>query len=375
MSVTRPQSVRARIGFWNMASSATMNPNGPEARTRRRSGLTALALTCAIILSGCGVRLETPPPTEPVPDAVEVVRRTAVADALLVADQADAAAAAKGARADVVVELRRISDAATEQAQQLGGEYDSGLGDIVAERSGASPSASTPEHTPRAVVTSLVDAATRTRAAANQAQLGPLGRLLASISASQTRYASDLAQLTGAPDPEPPPTQIPEPAEPSTEPSEGNEASATPALASADPAVVPTGLSAEDLNALVLAEDTAGYALEVRAAKADGDVRSRAYERARLHRTRAQGWAQVAGIDSTDQDPRRVAYTVPGSGTSTQDLARDLEDDLAQNYASLAGVAEPGTRAILVALLTEANLASAAWGAPAIPFPGLPEQT
>jgi hypothetical protein len=66
---------------------------------------------------------------------------------------------------------------------------------------------------------------------------------------------------------------------------------------------------------------------------------------------------------------------VPGSGTSTQDLARDLEDDLAQNYASLAGVAEPGTRAILVALLTEANLASAAWGAPAIPFPGLPEQT
>ncbi|WP_129783507.1 DUF4439 domain-containing protein [Promicromonospora panici] len=317
------------------------------------------------------MRLETPPPTEPVPDALEVVRRTAVADALLVADQADAAAAAKGTRADVVVELHQISQATTVQAQQLGGEYDSGLGDIVAEQSGASPSATTPEHTPRAVVTSLVDAATRTRAAADQAQLGPLGRLLASISASQTRYASDLAQLTGAPAPEPPPTRIPEPAEPSGEPSEGDEASATPALASADPAVVPTGLSAEDLSALVLAEDTAGYALEVRAAQADGDVRARAYERAQLHRTRAQAWAQVAGIASTDQDPRRVAYAVPA--TPTQELVRDLEDDLAQNYASLAGVAEPGTRAILVSLLTDATLASAPWGAPAVPFPGLPE--
>jgi hypothetical protein len=357
-----------------MASSATMNPNGPRARTRRRSGLTALALTCAIILSGC-VRLETPPPTEPVPDAAEVVRRTAVADALLVAEQADAAAAAEGVRADVVVELQRISDATTEQAQQLGGEYDSGLGDIVTERSGASPSASTPEPTPRAVVTSLVDAATRTRAAADQSQLGPLGRLLASVSASQTRYASDLARLTGAKGPALPPTQIPEPAEPTAEPTEDDEASATPAAATAaDAAVVPTGLSAEDLSALVLAEDTAGYALEVRAAQAEGDVRTRAYERARLHRARAQAWAEVAGIDSTDQDPRRVAYAVPPASTATPDLARALEGDLAQNYASLAGVAEPGTRAILVALLTEATLSGAAWGAPAVPFPGLPEQ-
>jgi hypothetical protein len=350
-----------------------MNPNGPRARTRRRSCLTALALTCAIILSGCGVRLETPPPTEPVPDAAEVLRRTAVADALLVADQAESAAAADGVRADVVVELERISEATTEQAQELGGEYDSGLGDIVAERPGASPSATTPEHTPRAVVASLGDAATRTRAAADQAQSGPLGRLLASISASQTRYAAQLARLTGSGDPELPLTQIPEPAEPSTEPAEGDEAAATPAAAAAGPAAIPTGLSAENLSALVLAEDTAGYALEVRAAQAAGDVRTRAYERAQLHRARAQAWALVAGVDSTDQDPRRVAYVVPGPGTTTEALARDLEVDLAQDYASLVGIAEPGTRAILVALLTEATLAAARWGAPAVPFPGLPE--
>lgn len=351
-----------------------MNPNGPTARTRRRSRLTALALTCAIILSGCGVRLETPPPTEPVPDAVEVVRRTAVADALLVADQADAAAEADGVRADVVVELHRIAEATAEQAQQLGGEYDSGLGDIVAERPGASPSATRPERTPQAVVTSLVDAATRTGAGADQVQLGPLGRLLASVSAAQTRYATDLARLTGARAPELPPAQVPEPTEPSAGPTEDGDASATPAAAAEGAAAVPTGLSAEDLSALVLAEDTAGYAYEVRAAQADGDVRTRAHERARLHRARAQDWAEVAGLDGTDQDPRRVAYAVPGPGTATTDLARDLEDDLARTYASLTGVAEPGTRAALVSLLTEATLANAGWGAPAVPFPGLPEQ-
>lgn len=352
-----------------------MNPYGPHARTRRRSGLTALALTCAIILSGCGVRLDSPPPTEPVPDAVEVVRRTAVADAQLVADQAEAAAATVGVRADVAIELDQIADVAVEQVEQLGGEYDSGLGDIVPESSGnASPSASVTEHTPRSVVTSLTDAATRTRAAADQVQLGPLGRLLASISTSQTQYARSLAQLTGAEAPALPPTQIPEPVDPAAEPTDGDDGSAAPASATSGPPAVPTGLSAEDLSALVLAEDTAAYALEVRAAQADGEVRTRAHERAQLHRARAQAWALMAGVDGTDQDPRRVAYATPEPGTATPDVARGVEDDLAQNYASLVGVAEPGTRAVLVALLTDATLASAQWGAPPVPFPGLPER-
>lgn len=348
-----------------------MNPNGPRASTRSRSALTALALTCAIILSGCGVRLETPPPTEPVPDAAEVVRRTAVADALLVAEQADGAAAADGVRPDVAAELELIAEATTMQAQQLGGEYDSGLGDLVAEDARASPSATTPEQTPRAVVRSLRDAATRTRAAADQANAGPLGRLLGSISAAQTLYAGDLARLAGARGPALPPTEIPEPAESGAEP---NDASATPASAETGPAAAPTGLSAEELDALVLAEDSAAYALEVRAAQADGEVRTRAHDRARLHRARAQAWAVLAGTDGTDEDPRRVAYALRDPDTATPDLARGLEEDLAQNYATLIGIAEPGTRAILVALLTDTTLAATQWGAPAVPFPGLPEQ-
>jgi hypothetical protein len=351
-----------------------MNANGPRASTRSRSALTALALTCAIILSGCGVRLETPPPTEPVPDAAEVVRRTAVADALLVADQADGAASANGVKPDVAAALDLIAEATTLQAQQLGGEYDSGLGDIVAEDAGASPSATTPEQTPRAVVRSLRDAATRTRAASDQAQAGPLGRLLGSVSAAQALYARDLAQLTGARGPALPPTEIPEPTGSGAEPGDAADASATPASAATGPAAVPTGLSVEELDALVLAEDSAAYALEVRAAKADGEVRTRAYDRARMHRARAQAWAVVAGTDGTDQDPRQIAYALPGSDTATPDLARGLEEDLAQNYATLIGVAEPGTRAILVALLTDATMAGAQWGAPTVPFPGLPER-
>ncbi|WP_369371928.1 DUF4439 domain-containing protein [Promicromonospora sp. Populi] len=321
------------------------------------------------------MRLDTPPPTEPVPDAAEVARRTAVADALLVADQAETAAEGDGVRADVVIELTEIADIAVEQAEQLGGEYDSGLDDIVTEPSArASASASITEPTPRSVVTSLTGAATRTRAAADQTQVGPLGRLLASISTSQTQHARSLAELTGAQSPELPSTQIPEPEDPTADPTETEDASAAPASATSGPPVVPTGLSAEDLSALVLAEDTAGYALEVRAAQTEGEVRTRAEGSARLHRARAQAWALVAGVDGTDQDPRRVAYVVPGADTTTPDLARALEGDLAQNYASLVGIAEPGTRAVLIALLTDATLAGAEWGAPAVPFPGLPEQ-
>lgn len=351
-----------------------MNPFGRTARTRRRSGLTALALTCAIILSGCGLRLETPPPTEPVPDAAEVLRRTAVADALLVADQATAAAATDGIEPAIESELTEIAESATVQAEQLGGEYDSGLGDLVSDGTGASPSADVQEQTPRAVVASLRDAATRTRAAADQAQSGPLGRLLASISTSQTQQAQELARLTDVKGPTLPSTQIPEPADPDPQPSEGDDDAATPAAAASEAPVAPTGLSAENLSALILAEDTAGYALEVRAAQSSGDTRTRAQDRASLHRARAQAWALVAGVDGTDQDPRRVAYDVPGSETPTTDLARDLETGLAQDYATLVGIAEPGTRAVLVGLLTDSTLAAARWGAPTVPFPGLPEQ-
>ncbi|WP_139123061.1 DUF4439 domain-containing protein, partial [Cellulosimicrobium cellulans] len=80
------------------------------------------------------------------------------------------------------------------------------------------------------------------------------------------------------------------------------------------------------------------------------------------------------GTDGTDQDPRRVAYDVPAD-EDTAALARRLEAELAQSYASLVATAAPASREALLALLTNSWQAALAWGAAPVAFPGLPEQT
>ena len=54
-------------------------PNRPTAARRRpvplrRAAALVVVAAVATVLSGCGLRLETPPPAEPSPDAVEQVR-------------------------------------------------------------------------------------------------------------------------------------------------------------------------------------------------------------------------------------------------------------------------------------------------------------
>src|SRR5690606_23027360 len=58
---------------------------GRRATTPARPVLVAVL---ALALAGCGVRLETPPPAEPSPDAVEQVRARTVDDAAGLADAA-----------------------------------------------------------------------------------------------------------------------------------------------------------------------------------------------------------------------------------------------------------------------------------------------
>lgn len=372
-------TVPAQVALPDVASSATMIPSTnqpgrtPTTRRTRAGRVSALALAVALLLGGCGVRLETPPPGEPAPDAVEVVRRTAVADALLVSQQADAAALVAGTAPEVVAELTQISDFSDAQVSQLGGEYVSGLSDVLGNGT-PTPSPSAPAvAAPADVVVSLMDAAGRSRSAADTTADGPLARLLASIAASQTLSASRLAGLTGTEGPAPADPVIPSPAEaeePTAEPGASDPASGEPTPAD----VAPRGLNAEQLSGIVLAEDTAGYALELRAALADGALRDLAVARAAVHRERAQAWAELAGTAGTDQDPRRVAYVVPGTEVSTEALAQQLEDGLASGYATLVGVAEPGTRRVLITLLTETTAAGTTWGMPPTAFPGLPEQ-
>lgn len=356
-----------------------------RARPGRRGAAALLAATLAVTLAGCGLRVETAPPGEPVPGALEQARRTAVDDALLVAQDAEAAAspAAGPAPADAVAaELERVAAQSREHAAALGGVYDSGIPDDLAEdlsddpSGAASPSPSAVTAAPADVVAALGDAAARTRAAAGTTSDGPLARLLASVSAAQAVSAARLAEAADVAAPERSAPVVPAAtASPSASPTPSDDAS-TPVATSSPGAgadQVPEGLTADDLAALVASEDAAGYALELRAARASGDARRRLAERARVHRERAQDWAVLGRLDGTDQDPRRVAYAVPADLDDAA-LVRLLEEGLATGYASLVGTTAAGTRTVLVDLLADGALTLDAWGADPADLPGMPEQ-
>ncbi|GAB2459770.1 DUF4439 domain-containing protein [Xylanimonas ulmi] len=352
----------------------------PDRRVARRAArlvgvLTALALV--VVLPACGVRLETAPPAEPVPDAAELVRRTAANDALGVAELAQSAQSAQGLPADVDAELAQVAAAAHAHADALGGPYDSGLDTdepSLAPEGGAQESAE--PATPAEVVGALVDAAGRNRTAATTAADGPIARLLGSIGASQSVGATRLAALVGVPGPEHTTPVVPEPASadespsPSPSPSEPGDVATT--APGAEDTVPPEGLTAADYRGLILAEDGARYALEVRAALASDEARERLLARSRAHGERAQAWAVLASVSGTDQDPRRVAYSIPRADDDAT-LVRTIEQGLATNYASVIGTTAPSTRGVLVDLLVESALTLDAWGAAPVPFPGMPE--
>ncbi|MEU2199402.1 DUF4439 domain-containing protein [Isoptericola sp. NPDC019482] len=370
----------------------------PPVGRRRRLVATAGALLAVGLLSGCGVRLEAPPAGEPVPDSLELVRRTAVSDALRVADGAEAALEEVPiSRKRVVAELTRIVADSREQAEALGGEYDSGLatGAPTDTRSSAWDKAA-----PADVVQALDDAAARSRTAAGTTGDGPLARLLASIGAAQTVSGGRLAALVDVAGPDVVPPRVPtvttaeqdgdedgDEDEPSPDaPTEGATAGQDDAGddagddaddpdGSQDEGTVPEGLTPEDLSTLVVSEDATRYALQLRAAIGSGETRERLLERVGVHGQRADGWAAVAGTQATEDDPRRAAYTVPRVADQADEaLVIDLENDLATDYATLVGTTAAGTRAVLVDLLVDSAVALDDWGAEPEPFPGLPEQ-
>jgi len=344
--------------------AAARPPRPRAARTSRRAHavvpVLAAVLATSVLAAGCGVRLETPPPAEPSPDAVETARAGAVDDALAVAGLvADVTPLVTDPAALEVLE--QASTFATQHADALGGVYDSGLGDLLDPDDGApegahgAPDEPAPEEaatdgvTTDDVVTALVDAAQRAGASADVVPDAGLARLLASVAASEHLSAQRLATVTGStvPDVAVPPAPVVEDA--------------------------PAGVGAADLATLVESEDAAGYGYEVRAAQTDGDVRTAAVARAAEHRARAQAWAVVAGTDGTAQDPRRVAYALPDDQDAAA-LARQVESDLAQTYASLVATAAASSRSAAVALLAETWASAVAWGAEPVAFPGLPER-
>lgn len=352
----------------------------PENRPRRAARLVAALVAAVLVtpaLAGCGVRFETAPPTEPLPDALEQARRAAVADALGVAELATAAQDAADLPEPVDAELARIATDAHQHATELGGIYVSGLEPDDAEVS-PTPEPSPGAEDPAAVVSALSDAAGRNRTAATTTADGGIARLLASIGASQTVSATRLAALAGVEGPAPVAPVVPAPTEeteqdasaaPDDDASPSGIATTTPGEAT----VPPEGMTSSDYEALVLAEDGARYALELRAARTSGDARARLLARSVQHGARAQAWAELGSIAGTAQDPRRVAYVVPRADDDAT-LVRTLQTGLAVDYASLVATTTANTRGLLVDLVIEAALTLDAWGAPPSAFPGLPEQ-
>ncbi|WP_456786483.1 DUF4439 domain-containing protein [Cellulomonas sp. P5_C5] len=313
-----------------------------------------------LTLAACGLRVETPPPVEPSPDAVEQVRARTVADSLALSAAATAAALLPdGAVEPVAPVLADVTGFSDQHADQLGGVYVSGLPAPT-----GSPTTSAPPTASVADVLAELAAATRTALTdADTVTDGPLARLVASVATSRGELATRLALATGAEMP----SLVPDEPTASTEPEPSPDSSAPEGDA----------LSAAEAAALALAHDEAGYGFEVIAAKLSAEQRAAAESSAAAHRVRSEDWAAAAGIDGTAQDPRRASYTLPAGlddPTVSIALGRTLETAVADAYANAVAQAGPGTRSTLIDGLHRATVDAAAWGATPVPFPGLPER-
>lgn len=317
----------------------------PARRTSRAAVLAALAL----VLAGCGVRLETPPPTEPPLTAVEAARRAAVTDVLDVRATALAARDdAEGRPADILATVLENADV---HEAQLGGVYDSGL--VGVDGSPAPLPTGTAAGTDvAATVEILAQAASRARAGLETAEDPGFARLTGSMAVAHLVAARTLA---AAADVEAPVTEF-------------------PAVAA-----VPTSLDdvpTADLAALVVAEDSTGYMLEVLASRLSGPQRSAALARAATHRTRADAWASAAGLADTPEDPRRVAYALPPAITTDSPdtaLVGAAEASLTTDLVTLLAVVPPASRAATLDLAADSWAAALTWGAQSVPLPGMPE--
>ncbi len=358
----------------------------PAPGARRGARVLAGALAAVLLLSGCGLRWETPPPAEPVPDAAEAARRGAVeaADALAAA----ARAAADGAPEAAAPVLALVTATADDQVAALGGPYDSG---IPAATPSPTPSPSAAAADPADVLTLLGEAASTARADARTAEEPGLARLLAAVAASRAQLADRLAAALGV---EPPAVDAdPGPDWPQGGAADGSGSgdgsastpSATPSAspsgtpgAGADADALGTDVDRATLVGLVLAEDQAGHGFEVAAARLSGGARDAARSAAARHRAAAGTWAEAAGIAGTRDDPRRVAYALDGdlgSAEGVRAFCAGLLTDLAAVHADAVLETSAGTvdRDAAVDGLRTASVEALAWGAEPVALPGLPE--
>ncbi|MFC8732801.1 DUF4439 domain-containing protein [Luteimicrobium sp. NPDC057192] len=320
-----------------------MSPHPAPARPlpRRPAALlgAAASVVLALVLSGCGVRLESAPPAPLTPTADEAVRAATVADVVAVRDLAERALTDGGSAGATGARLRAVVKHAGTQLAALGGVY---TGPPPTTSPAATPTtAAASAATAGAVANRLTSASTAGRARLADAPDPHLARLVAQVSTSQALDARALAAAAHV------------------------EVAAPKAVRVAVPATLPAGAHAGTAATVVENEDAAGYLLEVVAARSHGTTRTTAAARAAQHRTRAQDWADATGISGTDGDPRRTAYAVPAEA-----VARTVESRLVTSYAALLDTLDPKGRTQVADLLSDAARAAVDAGAPITALPG-----
>lgn len=361
----------------------TPDSHGHGRRSRRDTGrrpccaalVAAVAglVTGTLVLGGCAaLRLETPPPATPSPDAVERVRDRTARDAVEIAELATQAALT--APEGVATLLGRVAEVSLAHAEALGGVYEPFPGATPGATSAADPTPDVgagatvaPNPTPAPadasdVLAVLGAAAATVRTDADTVADGDLARLLASVWASRTLLAEALdaaAVAAGsAPDPAVPPVAV-----------------------APVPGELPSGPDLEDVLTLVRSEDATGMAWEVVAARSADPGRTEAAARASLHRGRADAWAVTAGVARGAQDPRRAAYDLPETltvdGATPEAMAAvtaELETSLGVDYAAVVARTDAGARGPLLAVMLDQLRRGLSAGAPVPAFPGLPER-
>lgn len=302
------------------------------------SGRRALgaALLAALTLTGCGVRLETPPPEVPTAGAVEQARQDAALVAAQLHDVAGAAAAAADAELGAV--LTAVQAASGEHHEALGGVWEPWAGagpEATAYPEDPTTPAPAPTATPQEVLGLLEQGAADARADALDHD-GGLGQLLAAVAISRTWLAVDLARALSV---------------------EGDRLPAAPL-----PAPAPGTVDAQTSRAV----DAARYAFEVVAARSSGPQRQAAVER-------AEQLALVAGAVAPEEDEREVAYDVSdvvGAEAPERALAGAAELDVLGAYVALLGTPLEDRETVLDAATYAAGQARS-WDTALPALPGL----
>lgn len=324
----------------------------PGARYRRRHVRILGAAAGALLLAGCGLRLETPEPDPLVPDDEEVLRADSAADAADLRDRATEAAV--GAPSEVASVLEQVAEASDAHHEAFGGTYVPFPDVTPTPTATATPTTGPPAATPDDVLSDLVAGAAEARADAEEVPDGSMARLLASVSVNRSLLADALATALGT------------------------TAGAT--VVFVVPEAVPAGVTTQEVTVLVQSEDATGLAWEVLAARSLDAERELAAARARTHRDRAQQWAEAAGIAGSGADPRRSSYTLPEALSDLEASAEarltalgEVEAELATSYMSLVANAEPGARAVLMDAVLDTLRVQISQGAPVPDFPALPD--